>query len=155
MPHFLGQHGHFVSNLRQRCGIASSQLADAGEVLRNTVLFALHGCGEACHPFVVLHEGLDLVRAEPGILGVELGVQVFLRCLELGFCVCLSFEPGSYWSSSRCRGGPCKSSQPACTRLRHDPFYTFLSLSPFKVRPHILPLRRTVLKTLTIFSYMV
>ena len=103
--HAGGERGDFVGELWQRRGVAFGELADAaGEGLRDAVEFALHGGGERGQPFVIHHERLDLVLGELGVLGVELGVEVFLRGFEPGFGVRLLVEQGGVvfraWRSS-------------------------------------------------------
>ena len=49
--HAGSERGHFISELRQRSGVAFGELADAaGERLRDAVQLALHGGGNRCQP---------------------------------------------------------------------------------------------------------
>ena len=88
-----GEGRHLKGELRQRCGVAFGELADAaGEGLRDAVELALHGGGKSGQPFVVYHEGLDVGLGERGVLGVELCFEVVLRGLEPGLGVGLLVE---------------------------------------------------------------
>ena len=60
-----GQGLHFLGELRQRRGVAFRQLLDAaGQRLRHAIQFGLHVGGQGRQPFVVHHQGLDLVLGE-------------------------------------------------------------------------------------------
>jgi hypothetical protein len=88
-----GECRHFVGELWQRGGVAFGQLADAaGEGLRDAVQLALHGGGEVASHLSSTTRVLISSSVSVGILGVELGVQVLLRGLELGLGVGLLVE---------------------------------------------------------------
>ena len=79
--------------LRQRCGIAVGQLADAaGEGLRDAVQFGLHGGGKRGQPFVLHHQRLDLGLGQLAVLGGDLGLQRLLRRPSPGSLASASFS---------------------------------------------------------------
>lgn len=82
--HAAGKGGDFIDELRQRGGVALTQLTNAsGQGLGNTIQLALYRDGQGGQPFIVHHQSFDLGFAKLRVFSVDLVVEAFLSFLSL------------------------------------------------------------------------